>query len=164
MHYAFEHRTYQPMIFIFILMALLLQNLNLFQKRYINYAFVFILLSYISLNQIRNSQIKDSVIWKLHTLKNSITIHSFNFKYTVELLASGNVDDLQEVMDKYEKNYPLVPTYIILNDFYAFFKNNQSEVYLNKISNDLLTMNIPANQRIYIDSFLVAVLSKKILI
>jgi hypothetical protein len=160
MHYAFEHRTYVPMIFLFILGALLISDSKKSTQKTFSYLIVFLIFCSLGINQIRNYQIKSATNWKLHTLENSSTVHSFNFKLTIELLLEGHADKLKDVVKKFEVLYPDAPLYLILSEIYNYYIENKSIDRLRAVSKYLLEYDLPEDQREYVNAFLIKALDR----
>lgn len=159
MHYAFEHRTYVPMIFLFIFGALFISGLKKSTQKTFSYLIVFLIFCSLGINQIRNYQIKSANDWKLHTLKNSSTIHSFNFKLTIELLLVGYTHELNDIVKNFEVLYPKSPIYLILSEIYNYHIENKPITRLKKVSKYLIEYNLPDDQREYINTLLIRILS-----
>lgn len=122
-HLAFEHRTYFPMIFLFLFFGtgLIQANLGLHLKKLISILSVGICLVYMILNQNRNIDIKRYGSWALHTLSNSTMYDYSNFFFSFLLARAGNFDDVEPFISK----YPSVKKdqdYDALVDIFKYYK------------------------------------------
>jgi len=160
MHLAFEHRTFLPMIFVFIFLSQLQDRKDLIHAKKILIFLSALAVVFISLNQLRNREIKDVNQWKLHTLRNSNTLHAVNFKFSIDLMESGRLNELKPVLENYDRLYPDVPLYGLLHDIYAFYSQGKSKEGEEKIANWLAGMDLPVNQRQYINFFFLKTLGK----
>lgn len=120
-HFAFEHRTYFPMIYLFLFIGTAIIKLN-FKIKYKRLFMIFIIgicSIYFVLNQIRNFQIKYYGTWGLHTLENTISDHFANFALSISL-ARGNVFEVEKFIDNYNIVYP-DHDYKILKEAYNYY-------------------------------------------
>lgn len=160
MHLAFEHRTFLPMIFIFIFLSQLQVRKNLLSEKTIVLTLPLAVFAFLGLNQIRNKEIREVNHWKLHTLQNSQTVHAVNFKFSIDLMEAGQLTDLKPILLNYNRLYPDVPLYGLLHDIFEFYSQGKSKEGADKIGNWLASMDLPSNQRQYINYFFLKTLGK----
>ncbi len=106
-HVAFEHRTYFPMIFLFLFIGTWLINWRVNEDLNKGLKLITVGLSsfFILLNQNRNIDIKRYGSWAMDTLEHSHTYHYSNFEYTYLLARGGYYSELQPFLKNYSTLY-----------------------------------------------------------
>lgn len=153
-HIAFEHRTYFPMVFLFLFIGtFLIQNPKIIEKKTIYFTvFSCIALLYLILNQVRNAEIKTYRSWVINTLENSHSHHRNNFKYNFNLSNEGDTEIVDSFVAKYKALYPN-SHYDVLENINSFFKiQNRLErkKFLPEFENYLKDSNLPFEARFFI--------------
>jgi hypothetical protein len=137
---AFEHRTYFAVGFFIISMSLLVERLQ-FRKNIFYSVVAIVIALFIGLNQIRNLQIKSSNRWKIHTLENSESFHHYNFNFAYQLMDQGKWESIGHIIKKYNRLYPQIIRYKILESMYSYYASNKKNKHeLEKIA-EYLNLN-----------------------
>lgn len=158
MHLAFEHRTYIPMLFIFIFLSVLFSSLDEQKQKKICTFFPIIIILFLGLNQLRNREIKNINEWKLHTLEHSVSGHAINFKFSTDLMAAGYSKQLKNIITKYDELYPDIAIYRILDEIYQYYIGDKSNIHIANAALLLANTELPSNQRVYINAFFLKML------
>lgn len=157
-HLAFEHRTYMPLIFIFIwLGTFLIQNKNVEKLEKIP----LILMSglsvvYLLINQNRNFEVKTYRSWAINTLEQSDSYHYSNYLFCYLLARNGHYDDVAKFVTMYQEKYKDMD-YFILKDIVAFFKSpiRERTTWLGVFLNYANSTNITNHGRYFVNKVLI---------
>lgn len=156
-HLAFEHRTYFPMIFLFIFLGSFVIRLNLkkhFEKT-LKIIFVGVCGLYLILNQSRNLEIKTYGGWLISTLENSMMYHYNNFLFNFLLMRSGNLNEVEPFLAKYKKVYKNdgYENLSLMHDYYSH--QNKKQEYLKVFCELLNRSNLDNNSRYFISKIVI---------
>ncbi len=134
-HLAFEHRTYFPMIFLFLFIGTFLINWrpNEDLKKGLKLATIGLSSFFILLNQNRNIEIKRYGSWALDTLEHSNSYHYSNFYFSYLLARAGYYEELQPLLKNYTGLYKN-QNYDVLVLLVEFFKDKGNKwTYFSKM-------------------------------
>lgn len=156
-HLAFEHRTYFPMIFLFIFLGSFVIRLNLkkhFEKT-LKIIFVGVCGLYLILNQSRNLEIKTYGGWLINTLEYSMMYHYNNFLFNFLLMRSGNLNEVEPFLTKYKQVYKNdgYENLSLIHDYYSH--QNKKQEYLKVFCELLNRSNLDNNSRYFISKIVI---------
>ncbi len=156
-HLAFEHRTYFPLIFLFLFIGCYLIHIN-FKNQFQNLLIIIgvgIGISYLILNQNRNMDIKRYGTWALHTLNHSVNYDYHNFMFSFLLMRAGNLDEVEPLVRKYQDLFK-DKDYDILADMYNYYKFPEKKIeYFEKFIVHLDRSNLNNYTRLFINKILI---------
>jgi hypothetical protein len=162
-HLAFEHRTYFPMIFLFLFLGSSLAQIDI-DKEFRKLILIFtagVCLTYIVLNQNRNIDIKRYGSWALHTLNNSIMYDYSNFFFSFLLARAGNFDEIEPLVKKYPE-IKKGQNYEILVDIFNYYKfPEKKEEYFLKFLGYLQQDDIPDHARLFLNKIILEEFANK---
>lgn len=162
-HLAFEHRTYFPMIFLFLFIgsSIIHLNLDIQFRKLITIVTTGLCLGYIILNQNRNIDIKRYGTWALHTLNNSVMYDYHNFMFSFLLMRAGNFDKVEPLVNKYPILYK-DKDYDILVDFFNYYKYpEKNSEYFDKFINHLDKRKLTKYSRLFLNKVLLEEYAQK---
>lgn len=162
-HLAFEHRTYFPLIFLFLFLGsgLVQLNVGIHMKKIISLLSVGTCLVYLVLNQNRNIDIKRYGSWALHSLSNSMMYDYSNFFFSFLLARAGNFDEIEPLV----KKYPEIrkgQDYEALVDIFNYYKYpEKKDEYFYKFLGYLERPNLTEHARLFLNKIIIEEFSNK---
>lgn len=125
-HVAFDHRTYLPLFFCFLLLGtFFIQLKNFVDLRRVVFTFLASLcILYGILNQHRNAEVKMYRTWAIHSMENSHEYQITNFLLIYILASSGNFEEAKKFVNRNNSLYPL-ERYDRLMQIVSFFMEDE---------------------------------------
>lgn len=134
-HVAFEHRIYFPLIFVSLFFGILLiQKINTVkQVKIMGVVSGALLVAYMGLNQIRNSEVKEYKSWLKNTINHAVNYNYSNFENNYILAKNGENVFVKESVEKYQKLFP-ERRYEILGEMNLYFEQKKNLTVEEKLA------------------------------